>query len=82
MIKQSRYFALETMMYIILHNWLYYRRILICTYILKKFLLSFCRFAVSDNAYRALIEENRGQCILISGKTVCNHTVYNYKTNI
>lgn len=25
------------------------------------------RFAVSDTAYRSLTEENRGQCILISG---------------
>lgn len=28
------------------------------------------RFAVCDNAYRSLTEENRPQCILISGETV------------
>lgn len=30
------------------------------------------RFAISENAYRSLTEENRGQCILISGKYYLN----------
>lgn len=25
-------------------------------------------YAVTDNAFRSLIEENKGQCVLISGK--------------
>jgi hypothetical protein len=28
------------------------------------------RFAISDNAFRLLLEENRSQCILISGEFV------------
>lgn len=31
------------------------------------------RFAISENAYRSLTEENRGQCILISGKYYLNY---------
>lgn len=38
------------------------------TYGYKPFLI-LSSFAVTDNAFRSLIEENRGQCVLISGES-------------